>query len=119
MDGLAMPGEDSLHKLSSPDITDSLPFLVAFSDQDDTMGLFPAVDGSVVLRQIPVDVLRENLRSTTDSLRVVFADMAKEVGGLRLKEAQIGLEVSAEGGVQLIGTAKVGAKAAITLIFGD
>ncbi|MBO3752834.1 hypothetical protein J5X84_42870 [Streptosporangiaceae bacterium NEAU-GS5] len=109
---------DSMDEHSSSEVGDALPFLVTVVENDNTMGLF-SVDGTVVLRRIPVEVLRENLRHTADLLRTVFLDLAKEAAGLRLKEAQIGLEISAEGGVQLIGTAQVGAKAAITLVFGD
>ncbi len=103
---------------SFPPVIDSLTFIVSDDDQDSTMGLFPGADHSAVLRQIPVDVLRENLRQTAESLRAVFEDMAKSTDGLRLKEAQIGVEITGEGGIQLIGTAKVGATAAITLVFG-
>ena len=98
---------------------DALPVLVTVDLGDDTMGLFPGQDGVVALRHIPLDVLRDNLRHTAETLRSVLTDFAENTGGMRLKEAQIGLEISAEGGVQLIGTAKVGAKAAITLVFGS
>ncbi|MGI5232452.1 Pepco domain-containing protein [Actinoallomurus sp. CA-142502] len=114
-----MTGEQPFHELSSADVIDTLPVIVAVDDDDGhTMGLFSGADGAAALRQIPVDALKENLRRTIGSLRAVFDELAAEAGDLPLKEAQIGLEVSAEGGVQLVGTAKVGAKAAITLVFG-
>ncbi|MFI0352285.1 hypothetical protein [Actinomadura sp. 9N407] len=88
-------------------------------EQDTTMGLFTGADGQILLRNIPLDVLRENLRRTTDALRAVLGDLAGPAEGFRLREAQIGVEVSVEGGIQLIGTAKTGAKANIILVFGD
>jgi hypothetical protein len=114
-----MAGEQSFQELSSADVIDTLPFIVAVEDGDGhTMGLFSGADGAVALKQIPVDALKENLRRTVASLRAVFDELAAEAGALPLKEAQIGLEISAEGGVQLVGTAKVGTKAAINLVFG-
>ncbi|WP_344897238.1 Pepco domain-containing protein [Actinomadura meridiana] len=83
------------------------------------MGLFSGGDGQAALRHVPIDILRENLRRTTDSLRSVLSGLTTGEDGLRLKEAHLGVEISSEGGIQLIGTAKVGAKANIVLVFGD
>lgn len=99
---------------------DALPFLVAdqSDDDQDSMGLF---DGERVVRlsQIPVTVLRENLRATMATLRSVLDEAASGAGRLRLREVQVGLEVSATGGINLIGTAAVGATGAITLTFAE
>ena len=51
-----------------------------------------------------------------ENLSAVFADL-KQVGGFEVKEVQVSVEVSAEGGVSLLGTAKASAGGAITLTF--
>lgn len=102
--------------------TEMLTFLVAVDDEDtgNSMGLFSVRDRAVALREIPVAVLRKNLARATVALRAVFDEVAREESGvLRLKEAQIGLEVSGSGGISMVGTAQVGTTAAITLIFGE
>lgn len=76
-------------------------------------------DGAVALKEIPVTVLRENLSRAAAALREVFKEFAEdEHDALRLREAHVGLEISGSGGVSMIGTAQVGSKAAITLVFG-
>jgi hypothetical protein len=107
-------------RMSEATRTQSLPFLVIEDDLDeqDTMGrLFQRSDANVVLRHIPVKTLRDNLQSTIEALRSLFNELADEPGDVQLREAQVGFEVSASGGIQLIGTAEVGAKGAITLVF--
>jgi hypothetical protein len=98
-----------------------LSFVVADGDveSDNTMGMFAPGEAAVRLKEIPVVVLRENLDRTFSALRATFKDLTQSLGDLRLKEVQIGLEISAQGGVHLIGTAQVGAKSAITLVFGE
>ena len=100
--------------------TQSLSFLVIGeeSDDQDTMGrLFRRSDADVIVKDIPVRTLRDNLRVTVEMLRSLFDDLTDESSAVQLHEAQVGFEVSASGGIQLIGTAEVGAKGAITLVF--
>ena len=47
----------------------------------------------------------------------MLADIAGESLGMPLQEVQIGVEISASGGVQLVGTAQAGTTGAITLVF--
>ena len=98
----------------------TLSFLVAeeqSDDQDSMGGLFRRGDVDVVVRNIPVEALRENLRATVDALHSLFDELTSDSHTVQLREAQVGFEVSASGGIQLIGTAEVGAKGAITLVF--
>lgn len=111
--------QDAVQEIPSERESGTLPLIVSVSEQDSTMGLFSSADGDALLRHIPLDVLRENLRRTADSLRDMLGDLTASTDGFRLKEAQIGVEVSAEGGIQIIGTAKVGTKANIVLVFGE
>ncbi|MFA1550320.1 Pepco domain-containing protein [Actinomadura chokoriensis] len=119
MAGEVTVSQDSVQGIPPGREGETLPLLVSVSEQDSTMGLFSAADGEALLRHIPLDVLRENLRRTSDSLRALLGDLADSTERFRLKEAQIGVEVSAEGGIQIIGTAKVGTKANIILVFGE
>ena len=67
---------------------------------------------------IPFDTaeLAASLRGLTRQLGELFGDL-RAVGGYELQEVQVGLEISAEGGFNLIGSATVGGKGAITLTF--
>jgi hypothetical protein len=60
--------------------------------------------------------LAASLRGLTSQLGELFGDL-RAVGGYELQEVQVGLEISAEGGFNLIGSAKAGGKGAITLTF--
>jgi hypothetical protein len=62
------------------------------------------------------DQLAASLRDLTGELGKIFADLQR-VGGFELNQVQVGLEISAEGGFNLIGSAKAGGKGAITLTF--
>ena len=100
----------------------TLPFLVTLDDEPETggeKGVFGRGKSEPKVRNIPIDVLRENLAKTVGSLRVMFDDIATGDGKLPLKTAQITFEVTATGGITLVGTAQVSGKGAITLTFGD
>jgi hypothetical protein len=68
------------------------------------------------VEQVPIDTLRASLKSATAALGEVFKDITA-VGNYKLSEVTIEFEVTAEGGVQFIGTSKVGAKGAVSLKF--
>ena len=99
----------------------SLPFLVAPEEEinNQTMGLFRPGDGDIVLKAIPIEALRVSLRESTAALRSLFDEIAAQPGRMKLRQVQIGFEVTATGGIQLIGTSQVGSKGAITLVFGE
>lgn len=96
-----------------------LPFLVLDQDEgsEDAMGGLFNHDAPVRLREIPAEIFRESLRRTISSLSSVLGEIGSESLGMPLREVQIGAQVSASGGVQLIGTAQAGTTGAITLIF--
>ncbi len=102
--------------------TETLPFLVNDAEGDGTqgdMGIFSRGETTLSVRHIPVAVLRENLRRTVGALRELFDEVAATEGGLPLKEAQITFEVTASGGIALVGVSTQAAgKGAITLTFG-
>jgi hypothetical protein len=103
---------------------DTLPFLVA-GDLDETgefgdKGIFGRSSESRVLREIPVAVLQHNLQSLMKGLRRLFDEISAQEGDLPLRQAQVTFEVSATGGIALVGnTLQSSAKGAITLTFGS
>lgn len=72
--------------------------------------------GAVGVADIPVEALRANFRSATSLLAEALADI-RQVGQFELQEVEVGVEVSSEGGVQFIGTAKVSGSGSIKLTF--
>lgn len=65
---------------------------------------------------VPVEGLRKNLRNATTALAEVLSDLWT-VGQFELSEVTVGLEVTAEGGIQFIGTSKVSGTGSISLKF--
>ena len=97
---------------------ETIPFLVSLPEEEEQVkGIF-SVDTEIAVRNLPVERLRENLNHVCQEFASVL-NAVKKVGNFRLKEVTIQVEVSAEGGVELIGTAKLGGKGAITLTFGE
>ena len=78
-----------------------------------TRGLMRRLSGPV---EISVDTLRASLAKLTTNLSTLLADL-KAVGGFELAEVQVAVELTAEGGVNLIGNLTAGAKGAIQLTF--
>lgn len=96
---------------------EQLPILVSKVDSFDgqTKALF-LPDADTILEHIPIEKLQANLSNVCMGLTRALSDI-KEVGNFRLKEVSIQVEVTASGGVNLIGTATLGGKGAITLKF--
>lgn len=71
----------------------------------------------IKIKHIDTEVLRASLGTLSTQISEVLPSIKKEFGEFKLKEVQLQVEVSAEGGVALIGTAKAGTSRAITLTF--
>jgi hypothetical protein len=99
----------------------TIPFLVLQPDRPDSeMGIFRRVgaEGPVVLERIPVETLRAQVSDLAGSLSRAFDTEARsDADGFRLKEIVVQVEVSVEGGLNLIGTASIGGRGALTLTF--
>jgi len=97
---------------------ETIPFLVSLPDEDEQVkGIFsPETD--IVVRDLPTERLRENLNKVCLGIASMLDDV-KKVGDFKLKEVTIQVEVTAEGGIELVGTAKLGGKGAITLTFAE
>lgn len=82
---------------------------------ESTKGLFFPTD-TTANANIPVEKLQRNMTAITEAFLETLADI-KKVGRFRLTEITVEVEVSAEGGIALIGTAKAAGKGAISLKF--
>ena len=94
-----------------------LPFIVEVPDLGETKGLGRS-NLSVEHQQLPIEILQTNLQQACEGLSDAFSGL-KQVGDFKLKQVTIGIEVSAEGGISFVGTAKAGARGAITLTFEE
>ncbi|MFJ6558145.1 hypothetical protein ACIQNT_38895 [Streptomyces luteogriseus] len=100
-------------------IEPSLPFWVTVAEEgdDDSLSLFGNRNSEPALRSVPLGPLRKNLAETVDALQQLFADAAGDGGTLPLAEAQLSFQVTASGGIQLIGTGQMQGTRGLTLIF--
>ncbi|NEE09107.1 hypothetical protein G3M58_21955 [Streptomyces sp. SID7499] len=105
------------HTSEAEVIEPSLPFWVTVTEEgdDDSMGLFGG--GEPALRSVPLGPLRKNLAETVDALQQLFEDAAARGGTLPLAEAQLSFQVTASGGIQLLGTGQVQGTRGLTLVF--
>ena len=94
-------------------MADTISVLVTRTDPG--KGIFGT--GPVFPIEIPVDQLRTSLTDLVTKLKAATAALADKSDGLSLKELEVGVEITAEGGVSLIGTAKAGATASLKLTF--
>jgi hypothetical protein len=68
------------------------------------------------IKEIDADTLKNSLKALCDQITSFMSDV-KEAGQFQLDEVNVQAQVTAEGGVALIGTAKAGIKGAINLTF--
>jgi hypothetical protein len=70
------------------------------------------------LREIEVGKLRQAFSRLSTQISEVLQDI-KAVGAFHLKAVEVEVEVSSEGGVNLVGSLKAGVKGAIKLTFSE
>jgi len=68
-------------------------------------------------KKINTETLKESMSDLSEQISEILQNI-KSVGDFKLQQVQLAVEISAEGGVSLIGTAKAGVKGAVTLTFG-
>ncbi len=98
---------------------DTIPIVVEEAAGESTRGV---LSGGVLnpkskIEQMDADKLRRSLSNLSGQISGILQDI-KNVGDFKLTTVQLSVEISAEGGVALIGSAKAGAKGAIQLTFG-
>lgn len=69
-----------------------------------------------VIEKIDVSKLRQSITDLNRQISEFFGDI-KDIGAFKLKEIEVSVEISAEGGIHLIGTMQAGARGAISLTF--
>lgn len=72
---------------------------------------------SVLTKPIPVDTLKENLHEFVSNIGKSFDGLKSNIKEFELEEFEVSAEISASGGINLIGTVQGGAKSAIKLKF--
>lgn len=92
-----------------------IPIVVeeSLDTQSETLGVLTQ---SVRIKEVDSDKIRQSLSQLAEELSTIFNEI-KQVGAFRLKEIHIQVDVTAEGGIALVGTAKAGVKGAIALKF--
>jgi Trypsin-co-occurring domain 1 len=93
-----------------PELT--IPVIVEAQPDKDIFG-----EGALARLDLPLQKVSANLAELTGKLSAMAAAAWKAGGDLSLSEIELGIEITAEGGVSLIGTAKAGASASISLTF--
>lgn len=108
-----------------PGPTPTLTFLVSLEDDETPnageKGIFGrSTDRSTSLRDIPVNILQNNISQTLESLRELF-DVESHTGStFPLKQIEVAFEVTASGKIVLLGAgAEIAGKGAIKLTFGS
>ncbi len=79
-------------------------------------GALGMLDSTPAVQQIDLSTLSHSLADLSGKVGEMLNDV-KQVGDFKLKELQVAVEISGEGGVALIGSVKAGAKGALTLTF--
>lgn len=93
----------------------TISLIVDASNEDgDTKGLFGKKKPE--RRELPIGVLKENLRKESEKLLAILADVPS-ADGWNLDEVEVGIDITVEGGVSFIGTATVAAAASLKLHF--
>lgn len=87
-----------------------------------TKGIFSSDEpqgsrAEAMLVELDAHKLGGEMARTIQTIRTIVPDEDSDSSGLLLKSVTVGLELSAEGGITLVGTLKAGAKAAITITF--
>jgi hypothetical protein len=88
----------------------------AAADDAAVKGGFASSGADAVLKDIDAAELNASLKSLAGDIDEMLRDVETK-GGFKLKEIDVGLEITAEAGIRLIGSMKVGGKAAIKLTF--
>ncbi|QLE58859.1 hypothetical protein [Nostoc sp. TCL26-01] len=97
---------------------ETIPILVSLPSEDEaTKNIFTSA-AAIVLVDVPISILQDNLNKICEGVATLFQDV-QAVGNVKLKEITVQVEVSAEGGIEIIGTGKLGSKGAITLTFSE
>jgi hypothetical protein len=68
-------------------------------------------------KEVDAEKIQKSLRELVEQLSGIMKENKIKMGSLHLSELEVNVEITAEGGVALVGVAKAGIKGAITLKF--
>jgi hypothetical protein len=88
---------------------------ILVSDADPTKGIFR--DGRVLPLEIPVERLKASLSDLVAKLTSATSELVAKADGFSLKELEVSIEITSEGGINLIGSVKAGGNASLKLTF--
>jgi hypothetical protein len=99
---------------------ETIPVIVEETDEPQSGTLGGVLTPRSRTKEIDTGKLRQSISRLSEQISGIFADI-KKVGDFQLKQIQLSVEITAEGGVALVGiaNAKAGAKGAITLTFAE
>ncbi|MBN1479305.1 hypothetical protein JXA70_03425 [candidate division KSB1 bacterium] len=83
----------------------------------ETLGVLEAQAVRTAVKEVDAEKLRKSLRGLVGQLSDIIKDDNIKMGSLHLSELEVHVEITAEGGIALVGTAKAGIKGAICLKF--
>ncbi len=86
--------------------------------EEETLSVLSTESKGSRIKNMDVDALRQSLSRISEGASGVFQDI-KRVGDFKLREIELQVEITAEGGFALVGMAKAGAKGAIQLTFRE
>ncbi len=87
----------------------------AQQSESDTLGVLTPDPGTMI-KEVDADTIKSSLSELSGKLSDIFQDI-KTVGDFKLKEVSLSVQISAEGGVSLVGIAKAKAAGTISLKF--
>lgn len=85
--------------------------------QAETLGVLERGVIRTVIKEVEIEKIRLSLSELVEQFSGVMKEDRLKMGSLHLSELEVNVEITAEGGVALVGTAKAGVKGAITLKF--
>jgi hypothetical protein len=95
-------------------MSETIPVIVAVPAEK--KGIFG--DAASELANVPLERLKANFTDLINNLGATTSTLFSSENALGLKEVEFGVEITAEGGLNLIGTIKTGTAASIKLTFG-
>jgi hypothetical protein len=82
-----------------------------------TLGILDRERIKTAVKEVDAEKIQKSLRELVEQLSGIMKEDKIKLGSLHLSELEVNVEITAEGGVALVGVAKAGIKGAITLKF--
>ena len=93
---------------------ETISVVVAAPPSEESFQTRDGLESAIV--ELPVSKLRSNVAKECEKFIAIISDI-KDSKGYKLADVEVGFEISGEGGVSFIGSAKVGARASLKMKF--